>query len=65
MNEFMSIPVDVLEVVDSESLYLIKGGVEPLKQVNNQGTMCEGINNQGDMCTGINNQGGACGVKRP
>lgn len=61
----MSIPVEVLEIVDTEKLYLVKGGTEPKQQVNNQGTMCDGINNQGAMCTGINNQGTACGIKMP
>lgn len=61
----MSIPVDVLEIVDKESLYLIQGGVDSNDAINNQGKMCNGINNQGAMCTGTNNQGSSCGFEKP
>lgn len=67
MKDFMNIPDEVIEILDSESLFLIKGGTDtaPITKVNNQGTMCDGINNQGGMCSGINNQGGACGITKP
>ena len=60
MKKFLNLPSEIVETVEAEGLFLIKGGIEVPKQANNQGQMCVGVNNQGGQCTGINNQGTMC-----
>lgn len=65
MDNFMSLPEDVIETLAVKELILVKGGKDggpvEFKPANNSSGVCSGTNNGDGSCGGTNNGGGKCG----
>lgn len=60
-NKFMTLPTQVLDVLEKKEQLFITGGNSVISSTNNGTGKCSGTNNDSGRCSGVNNSDGLCG----
>lgn len=60
---FMTLPLDVMDVLGKEDMLFVTGGSSSLSSTNNCSGRCDGTNNNSGTCSGTNNDSGKCGFQ--